>query len=68
MSKAKIYVNGTWVDLGGVDIQFAVAQSAGDETTKQVVVRPVTIAADGISTYSGEARTVLYTFDIPTGA
>lgn len=68
MSKSKIYVNGSWVDIGGADIQFAVAQSAGDEATKQVVVRPVTIAADGTSTYSGEARTVLYTFDIPTGA
>lgn len=69
MSKSKIYINGSWVDLGGgVDVQFAVAQSDGDETTKQVTVRPVTVAADGTSTYSGEARTVLYTFDIPTGA
>lgn len=65
MSKSKIYVNGSWVDLGGVDIQFAVAQSAGDEATKQVVVRPVTIAADGSSVYSGSAQTVLYDFNIP---
>ena len=65
MSKSKIYINGS---SGGVDVQFAVAQSDGDETTKQVTVRPVTVAADGTSTYSGEARTVLYTFDIPTGA
>ena len=65
MSKAKIYINGAWVDLGGADIQFAVAQSSGDEATKQVVVRPVTIAADGSSVYSGSAQTVLYDFNIP---
>lgn len=69
MSKSKIYINGSWVDLGGgVDVQFAVAQSDGDASNKQVTVRPVTVAEDGTSTYSGEARTVLYTFDIPTGA
>ena len=68
MSKSKIYINGSWVDLGGVDVQFAVAQSDGDETTKQVTVRPVTVAEDGTSTYTGASRTVLYTFDIPTGA
>lgn len=69
MSKSKIYINGSWVDLGGgVDVQFAVAQSDGDETTKQVTVRPVTVAEDGTSTYTGASRTVLYTFDIPTEA
>ena len=46
-------------------IQFAVAQADGDDATKTVSVRPVTVSPDGSSVYSGEAQTVLYDFNIP---
>lgn len=47
-------------------LQFAVAQSDGDATTKTVSIRTVTVSTDGSSVYNGEAQTVLYDFNIPT--
>lgn len=52
-------------DLTGGVLQLAVAQTDGDESTKTVSIRPVTVWADGSSVYSGSAQTVLYDFNIP---
>ena len=61
-------VSGAWTLQGSLaaGLQFAVAQADGDESTKTVPMRTVTVSADGSSVYSGEAQTVLYDFNIPT--
>lgn len=61
-------VSGTWTLKGSLaaGLQFAVAQADGDESTKTVSIRTVTVSADGSSVYSGSAQTVLYDFNIPT--
>lgn len=61
-------VSGAWTLQGSLaaGLQFAVAQADGDESTKTVSIRTVTVSADGSSVYSGEAQTVLYDFNIPT--
>ncbi len=61
-------VSGAWTLKGSLaaGLQFAVAQADGDESTKTVSIRTVTVSADGSSVYSGEAQTVLYDFNIPT--
>ena len=60
--------SGAWTLKGSLaaGLQFAVAQADGDESTKTVSIRTVTVSADGSSVYSGEAQTVLYDFNIPT--
>ena len=60
-------VTGAWTLKGSLaaGLQFAVAQADGDESTKTVSIRTVTVSADGSSVYSGEAQTVLYDFNIP---
>lgn len=61
-------VSGAWTLQGSLaaGLQFAVAQADGDESTKTVSIRTVTVSADGSSVYSGEAQTVLYDFNTPT--
>lgn len=61
-------VSGAWTLKGSLaaGLQFAVAQADGDESTKTVSIRTVTVSADGSSVYSGSAQTVLYDFNIPT--
>lgn len=61
-------VSGAWTLKGSLaaGVQFAVAQADGDESTKTVSIRTVTVSADGSSVYSGSAQTVLYDFNIPT--
>ena len=61
-------VSGAWTLKGSLaaGLQFAVAQADGDDSTKTVSVRPVTVSSDGSSVYSGEAQTVLYDFNTPT--
>lgn len=61
-------VSGAWTLKGSLaaGLQFAVAQADGDESTKTVSIRTVTVSADGSSVYSGEAQTVLYDFNTPT--
>ena len=60
--------SGAWTLKGSLaaGLQFAVAQADGDESTKTVSIRTVTVSADGSSVYSGSAQTVLYDFNIPT--
>ena len=60
-------VSGAWTLKGSLaaGLQFAVAQADGDESTKTVSIRTVTVSADGSSVYSGSAQTVLYDFNIP---
>lgn len=60
--------SGAWTLKGSLaaGVQFAVAQADGDESTKTVSIRTVTVSADGSSVYSGSAQTVLYDFNIPT--
>lgn len=59
--------SGAWTLKGSLaaGLQFAVAQADGDDSTKTVSVRPVTVSSDGSSVYSGSAQTVLYDFNIP---
>ena len=59
--------SGAWTLKGSLaaGLQFAVAQADGDESTKTVSIRTVTVSADGSSVYSGSAQTVLYDFNIP---
>lgn len=59
--------SGAWTLKGSLaaGLQFAVAQADGDESTKTVSIRTVTVSADGSSVYSGPAQTVLYDFNIP---
>lgn len=61
-------VSGAWTLQGSLaaGLQFAVAQADGDESTKTVSIRTVTVSADGSSVYSGSAQTVLYNFNTPT--
>lgn len=61
-------VSGAWTLQGSLaaGLQFAVAQADGDESTKTVSIRTVTVSADGSSVYSGSAQTVLYDFNTPT--
>ena len=61
-------VSGAWTLKGSLaaGLQFAVSQADGDESTKTVSIRTVTVSADGSSVYSGSAQTVLYDFNIPT--
>ena len=60
--------SGAWTLKGSLaaGLQFAVAQADGDESTKTVSIRTVTVSADGSSVYSGPAQTVLYDFNTPT--
>lgn len=60
--------SGAWTLKGSLaaGLQVAVAQADGDESTKTVSIRTVTVSADGSSVYSGSAQTVLYDFNIPT--
>ena len=60
-------VSGAWTLKSSLAaaLQFAVAQADGDESTKTVSIRTVTVSADGSSVYSGSAQTVLYDFNIP---
>ncbi len=48
------------------ELQFAVTQTGGDESTKTVSIRTVAVASDGSSVYRGASQTVLYDFNIPT--
>lgn len=60
--------SGAWTLQGSLaaGLQFAVAQADGDESTKTVSIRTVTVSADGSSVYSDPAQTVLYDFNTPT--
>lgn len=60
--------SGAWTLKGSLaaEVQFAVAQAGGGESTKTVSIQTVTVSADGSSVYSGPAQTVLYDFNIPT--
>lgn len=61
-------VSGAWTLKGSLaaGLQFAVAQADGDESTKTVSIRTVTVSADGSSVYSGPEQTVLYDWSAPT--